>query len=105
MIKNPKNKLSIAIVTNNYTPYSGGVVNSINSFVEELHKQGHKAFIITLDFLGNEHNDPYYVIRIPSIFTFMYKKNHMAIPKNITKNLENIIKLIKPDIFHTWCGR
>lgn len=95
-----KSRLNIAIVTNNYTPYSGGVVSSINSFVDELHKEGHKAFIITLDFLGREHKDPYYVIRIPSITRFEYKKNIMAIPWNPTKKLIDIIKLLKPDVIH-----
>lgn len=95
-----KKRLNIAIVTNNYTPYSGGVVSSINSFVNELHKKGHKAFIITLDFLGKEHRDPYYIIRIPSKYRFMYKNNHMALPIYMTKKLEKIIKLLKPDIIH-----
>jgi len=101
MKKEKKDKLTIAIVTNNYTPYSGGVVSSINTFVDELHKKGHKAFIITLDFLGKEHSDPYYVIRIPSITRFLYKKNIMAIPWGPTKKLMDIIKILKPDIIHT----
>ena len=101
MIKKRDKKLKIAIVTNNYTPYSGGVVSSIDSFVNELHQQGHKAFIITLDFLGKQHSDPYYVIRIPSIYRSMYKKNHIAIPWNMTKKLQAIIELLQPDIIHT----
>jgi len=101
MVRKNRAKLNIAIVTNNYTPYSGGVVSSIDSFVKGLHKQGHKAFIITLDFLGKEHNDPYYVIRIPSIYRFMYKKNHMAAPLHMTKKLQKIITLLNPDIIHT----
>jgi len=101
MVKKDRKKLKVAIITNNYTPYSGGVVSSINSFVKELHKQGHKAFIITLDFLGKEHNDPYYVIRIPSVYRFVYKKNHIAIPWRITKKLKDVIELLNPDIIHT----
>lgn len=93
--------LKIAIVTNNYTPYSGGVVSSINSFVSELQKKGHTVYIITLDFLGEKHDDPDYVIRIPSIAKFIYKKNHMAIPWRKTKKLIKIIKKINPDIIHT----
>ena len=94
-------KLKIAIVTNNYTPYSGGVVSSINSFVSELQQRGHKVFVITLDFLGKYHKDPYYVIRIPTIAKFIYKKNHMAIPLAPTRKLINIIKQLEPDIIHT----
>ncbi|MFC1841651.1 glycosyltransferase [Candidatus Dependentiae bacterium] len=95
-----KKRLNIAIVTNNYTPYSGGVVSSIDSLVKQLHSLGHKAFIITLDFLGEQHHDPYYVIRIPSKFRFMYKENHMAIPIHMTNKLEKIITLLNPDIIH-----
>lgn len=95
-----KKRLNIAIITNNYSPYSGGVVSSIDSFVNELHKQEHKAFIITLDFVGGTKNDPYHVIRIPSLFRFFYKKNHMAIPTDKAKKLEDIIKVLKPDIIH-----
>lgn len=95
-----KKRLNIAIITNNYWPYSGGVVSSIDSFVNELHKQEHKAFIITLDFVGGTKNDPYYVIRIPSLFRFFYKKNHMAIPTEKARKLETIIKALKPDIIH-----
>jgi len=96
-----REKLKIAIVTNNYTPYSGGVVSSINSFATEMQKNGHKVFIITLDFLGEYHKDPYYVIRIPSATRFMYKQNHMAVPMSPTKKLEKIITNLKPDIIHT----
>ncbi len=40
----------IVFITNNYTPYSGGVVSSINASVDALHKAGHAVFIITLNF-------------------------------------------------------
>ena len=101
MLENTKKKrLNIAIITNNYGPYLGGVVSSIDSFVNELHKQEHKAFIITLDFLGCTKNDPYHVIRIPSLLRFMYKKNHMAIPTDKAQKLEKIINILKPDIIH-----
>ncbi len=33
--------MRIVFVTNNYTPYSGGVVSSINASVTALHKAGH----------------------------------------------------------------
>jgi len=93
--------LKIAIVTNNYTPYCAGVVSSINSFVLELQKRGHIVHIITLDFLGDKHNDPEHVIRIPSITRFMYKKNHMGVPWKKTQKLIHILKKLQPDIIHT----
>ena len=93
--------LRIAIVTNNYTPYSGGVVSSILTLTAELQKAGHEVFIITLDFLGKQHDDPAWVIRIPSLMRFKYHKNPMAIPLFPRHKLEEIIKKIQPDVIHT----
>lgn len=91
----------IVFITNNYTPYSGGVVSSINATVDALHKAGHEVFIITLDFLGKAHNDPPYVLRIPSIIRFTHKKNHLAIPWRPYHHMMRIIKDLEPDILHT----
>ena len=91
--------MRIFFVTNTYTPYSGGVVQSITALVDELRKQGHEVFIITLTFL-DKHNDPEYVIRIPCPIRFMYKKNHMAIAWRPTYNIQSLIERYKPDIIH-----
>ncbi len=93
--------MRIVFVTNNYTPYSGGVVSSINASVDALHKAGHEVFIITLDFLGATHDDPPYVFRLPSLIKFTYKKNHLAIPWRPYHHMMRIIKNLKPDIMHT----
>lgn len=94
-------KLRIAIVTNNYTPYSGGVVSSINSFSKELLSLGHEILIVTLDFLGKRHNDPSYVIRIPSIARFEHGKNRLAIPWRPDVHVERILRHFCPDIIHS----
>ncbi len=93
-------KHTIAFVTNNYTPYSGGVVSSINATVNQLQKRGHDVFIITLDFLGTKHDDPEYVIRVPSLFRCMYRKNHMAFPWRGKYYLETILQKINPTVIH-----
>lgn len=92
--------MRIFFVTNNYTPYSGGVVSSIITTTEALRTQGHEVFIITLDFLGKQHNDPDYVIRITCPIKFMYKKNYMAIPWRPTHAITQLLKKYKPDIVH-----
>ena len=93
--------MRIVFITNNYTPYSGGVVSSINATVDALHKAGHEVFIITLDFLGKAHNDPPHVLRIPSLVKFTYKKNHLAIPWRPYHHMIRIIQNLQPDIMHT----
>jgi len=73
-------KLRIVFVTNNYTPYSGGVVSSINATTNALRALGHAVFIIAPDFLGKDHDDPEYVMRVPCTIKFVYKKNHVSAP-------------------------
>jgi 1,2-diacylglycerol 3-alpha-glucosyltransferase len=95
--------LRILFVTNNYTPYSGGVVSSINAMVPELHKRGHQVFIVTLDFLGaqHHHHDPAYVYRISCPIKFSYRGNTMAIPWRMKQQLQKLINDLKPDIIHS----
>lgn len=95
--------MKIAIVTNNYKPYSGGVVSSIDSFATNLAAEGHKVFIITLDFtgLGNSYNGNISVIRIFSPIRFVYKTNHIAIPWLPSRAILQILQDINPDVIHS----
>jgi 1,2-diacylglycerol 3-alpha-glucosyltransferase len=107
-------KLRILFVTNNYTPYAGGVVSSINAVAEQLRMQGHKVFIIAPDFFGKSrtksrdyysgdiNQDPYFVLRVPSLFRFKYKKNRYVIPANPDAFIRKQIAIIKPDIIHVY---
>lgn len=93
--------MRIVFITNNYTPYSGGVVSSINASVDALRKSGHEVFIITLDFLGAQHNDPPYVLRIPCLLKFTYNKNPLAVSWRPYHHMMRMIQTLKPDILHT----
>ncbi|MCK5633019.1 glycosyltransferase [bacterium] len=97
---NNHKKLRIAFVTNNYTPYSGGVVSSINAFATQLMARGNTVLIITLDFLGDKHEDPPYVVRVPSLFRCMYNKNHIAVPWLPDRAVLRILREFKPDVVH-----
>ncbi len=92
--------MRIFFVTNNYTPYSGGVVQSIAATTQALRAQGHDVYVITLNFLEAHHDDPDYVIRIACPLKFIYKKNHMAIPWRPTNTIMDLIKKYNPDIIH-----
>lgn len=92
--------MRIIFVTNNWTPYSGGVVSSIKSTTEQLRKAGHEVFIITLDFLGKQHTDPAHVIRVPCPIKFRYKQNHIAVPWRLYNYILQHIQKLKPDIIH-----
>ena len=93
-------KLRIALITNNYTPYSGGVVSSINAQVANLLEDGHLVRIITLDFLGNKHTDPDYVVRVHTPIKFKCRQNHYAIPWFMVTQLKHIITAMDADIIH-----
>jgi len=92
--------MRIIFVTNNYTPYSGGVISSIDATVQELRAQGHTVLIVTLNFLGDLHKKEDDLIRITCPIRFMYKKNHMAIPWRPTHELLLIAKQFSPDVIH-----
>lgn len=91
--------LRVLFVTNNYLPYSGGVVHSINTSAQALRALGHQVYIVTLDF-GSPCNDTF-VIRLKCPIKFRYKKNAMAIPWRAYKQLQEQIAALKPDIVHT----
>lgn len=93
-------KLRIALVSNNYTPYSGGVVSSINAQIGALQGDHHYVQLITLDFLGDKHDDPEHVIRIKTPIKFKHREKHYAIPWFMVTQLKKIFRDIKPDIIH-----
>src|SRR5579872_5344972 len=92
--------MRILFVTNNYTPYSGGIVSSIDATVHALYAKGHDVLLVTLDFFGVAVSEHKYIVRIPTIFRFMYKSNHMAIPWRATYELLSLAQTYSPDIIH-----
>lgn len=92
--------MKILFVSNTYTPYKAGVVSSINATIAALQKEGHKVQLLTLDFLGEGHNDPAWVARIPSFIRFVYQQNHMALPWAAYRYIKQAIVSFKPDVVH-----
>ena len=93
-----KKCLTIAFVTNSYTPYEGGVVSSIKAYAYALRQCGHTVFIVTLDFTGapNEHQ----VIPVFCPIHFDYKYGQIAVPWRAAKELEVIFLRLNPNIVH-----
>jgi glycosyltransferase involved in cell wall biosynthesis len=91
--------MTILMVTNNYTPYSGGVVSSINATVAVLRQQGHLVYIATFDF-GTQEKDPDYVYRLYCPFKFTYR-THLALAWRAQTQLEALILQLKPDVIHS----
>lgn len=102
IITTPSTKpLTIFLVTNNYTPFSGGVVSAIDSYAQELRALGHRPIIITLGFTSTleQDND---VLRIWCPIRFLYRTNHIAIPWFATQTLFHAAHQYNPDIIHTY---
>ncbi len=91
--------LTIFMVTNNYTPYSGGVVSSLTTSTLQLRALGHTVIIVTLDFLGQQISEEG-VIRIPCPLRFSYKNNPMAVPIGAQWHILKLIHHYAPDIIH-----
>lgn len=92
--------MRIAMVTNNYTPYSGGIVSSINVSVDQLQRMGHDVAVVSFDFTSMHTDDPVWVHRVWSPIQFMYKSNHMAIAWRPRAQLQRFFMHFKPDIVH-----
>ncbi len=93
--------MRILHVTNNYTPYNGGVVHAINTIIKSQINE-HKIGLVTFDFKSNvSYQDESFVYRIWSPFHFTYKNNPMIVPYNIFNQLAQIIINFKPTIIHT----
>ena len=92
--------MRIALVTNNYTPYKTGVVNSLQALIPHLQAQGHEILLITLSFLP-EHDDPPYVRRLQCPIKFKYYKKPMAIPWRAYHQMRALLNAFKPELIHT----
>jgi len=95
--------MKIALVTNNYRPYSGGVVSAIDTLSSSLVQLGHQVQIITLDFegLGSNYDGLVPVVRLVCPIRFKYKTNHIAVPWLPDQAVLNLLTYFKPDIIHT----
>jgi glycosyltransferase involved in cell wall biosynthesis len=89
------------MVSNNYTPYSGGVVSALDAMIPALQEAGHEVTLITIQFLNNHADDPSWVVRLPTCMRFFYKKNHIAIPWRPDHYMEQEIARLAPDIIHS----
>ncbi len=92
--------MRILFVTNNYTPYSGGLVSSIQATVKALTQKGNEVLVVAPNFLGKKHDDPDWVKRVPSLIRFSYKKKHVSFPWRAHAFLKNQIERFKPDVIH-----
>jgi glycosyltransferase involved in cell wall biosynthesis len=94
--------LRIAWITNNFTPYTSGVTQSLQALLPALQALGHEIRIITLDFATATHaQDPFWVIRVPSVVRFNYQGNPMALPWRSCAYVTQLLSEFDPDVMHS----
>lgn len=87
------------MITNNYTPYSGGVVSSIQALSAELRSLGHHVIIVTFAFEPHSSREVD-VERISCITRFRYKNNIIPLPIRIKAQMRDVIERYAPDVIH-----
>ena len=101
-------KLTIAMFTNVFLPFVGGVPISVQRLSEGLRKQGHTVYIFAPRYPEAEPSDDKYIIRC-EVLSY-YKKAGIIIPvTNIySPAIKNIFKKLNVDIVHAhhpyWLG-
>lgn len=90
---------TVLMVTNNYFPYQSGVAQSVHVSTQALMSCGYKVVIVTLD-IAKAHDDPDYVMRVPSVLQMQFKKNPIALSWRPDAYLKKIVDDLRPDIIH-----
>ena len=87
--------MRIAMFTNNYKPYIGGVPVSIEHLAEALRKRGHTVYVFAPSYEGQE-EEPF-VVRYPS---FPMKIAKAPVPNVLTDMMQRAVKMLEIDVIH-----
>lgn len=88
--------MKIGIFTDSYLPYTSGVVRSIQTFNEELTRQGHEVFIFAPGYRGCRKENK--VFRFSSIPSPTNRDFALAVPFSI--KLRPVLKKLHLDLIH-----
>ncbi len=109
VIKTPADmKLNIAMFTNNYYPFVGGVPVSVERLAEGLRKLGHTVYVFAPQYPEKDSRDGQFVIRCPALH--YYTKSGFAVPiANIyDPEIEKKFKNLRINVVHAhhpyWMG-
>lgn len=87
--------MRIAMFTNNYKPYIGGVPVSIEHLAEALRGRGHTVYVFAPSYEGQE--DEPFVVRYPS---FPMKIAKAPVPNVLTGLMQRMVKMLEIDVIH-----
>lgn len=89
--------MNIVTLTNTYLPHVGGVARSVDAFVTEFRKRGHRVLVVAPEFADQIDNEKG-VVRIPAIQNFNGSDFSMALP--VSGLLTDELNRFQPDIVH-----
>lgn len=94
--------MKIAMMTNNYKPFIGGVPISIERLSEGLRELGHEVYIFapSYDEIGYRNTEEQGVIRYKSLKRRKASKRTYAIPNIIDKDIEKNFMELEIDVIH-----
>lgn len=104
-----KEKLNIAMFTNNYLPFIGGVPISILRLSKGLKKNGHKVIIFAPDYPEKVPNEASNIIRLKLLFFFKSKPFNFPIVNIFSSSIEKNFLSYNFDVVHVhhpfWMGK
>lgn len=89
--------MRVALFTNNYLPFCGGVTTSVETLRRGLEAQGHEAWVFAPRFHGGPADGPR-VLRYPSIPALTYPAFPLAVPWS--PRLARVVRGLGVDVFH-----
>lgn len=89
--------MRIAMMTNNYKPFIGGVPISIERLSEGLREIGHEVFIFAPSYEKGECNEDKYIVRCKS---FNKKNGEYVIPNVLKSNISEQFGKLNIDVIH-----
>lgn len=89
--------MRVALFTNNYLPFCGGVTVSVETLRRGLETRGHEAWVFAPRFPGAADTNPR-TLRYPSIPAVTYPEFPLAIP--FSRRLARRVRTLDFDVFH-----
>jgi len=89
--------MRVALYTNNYVPFCGGVTISVETLRRGLEARGHEAWVLAPRFRGAA-ADPPRVLRYPSVPASTYPEFPLAIP--FARAIAARVRALDVDVFH-----
>lgn len=89
--------MNIVMLTNTFIPHVGGVARSVEAFMAEYRRRGHRVLVVAPEFPGMP-QDELDVVRIPAIQNFNGSDFSVVLP--VSGLLTEALDAFAPDIIH-----